>query len=160
MPGSLHAIFQFGNLGVVAPWLDLTSKLSVKQSFSLLTAKGRIGMFQKTESEYDRFQGIVDEFARIDCASTEDVSTFVERYPKLPLPPDTLFHIEDDGNSVDIDFLLITAGVNCYHVLQRVQTQHHSRFRHQQCHSLTSPWHLDWKMWSWLEHSTRYLQLT
>ena len=54
-----NAAIQYGNLAVVAPWLDLTMELRVPECFGLIEARGRLGVYTRSSSHSElQFRGV------------------------------------------------------------------------------------------------------
>ncbi|KAL9117970.1 MAG: hypothetical protein Q9187_005489 [Circinaria calcarea] len=126
--GQAIAALQYGNLAVVAPWLDLSTTLTIEGSFGLIEGKGRLGVHQHNGTDHQRYHSFEDNYAVIGTEVTENNSSYVERHPKPSLPPGVPLSIIEDNCTVTSDYLLVGAGSNYYRILLRIQTQNHSRF--------------------------------
>ena len=127
--GTTYAAIQYGNLSVIASWLDLTKELNTKQSFALITGKGTIGVARSRDDVQGtmQFQGIEETFAIIQTEHTEDTSSYINHFPKEELAQGSTLVLPEDHSSVNCDLLLVPAAENAYRFLFRVRSENHSR---------------------------------
>ncbi|RYP91348.1 hypothetical protein DL770_002488 [Monosporascus sp. CRB-9-2] len=118
---------QFGDLAVIAPWLDLAVPISVKGCFGMVVARGQIGIIVKGLDGSTQFQPVEAETAVVQTLQTEEISDFVERFPKQQEPPDSETTIPTDRAEVSSDYILVADGPSLYKLLMRVSSGTHSR---------------------------------
>jgi hypothetical protein len=127
--GTSFAAFQYGNLAVQAPWLDMNRKLESKGLFEMFGLRGRLGVLaQAYASEDYQFRGIEENFAVIETEDTEDTNIFNSRYKKKFVTPEDWSKAKDtDTSDVSSDVILISTGETHYRLLLRVKTSLHWR---------------------------------
>ena len=127
--GTTYAAIQYGNLSVIAPWLDVNVKLKTQQCFALIQGKGTIGMVRHRDNEEGtlQFQGIEETFAIIQTERTEDTTSFVDRFPKEARASGSPFAFAKDRSSVTCDLSLVATAENSYRFVFRVRSSSHCR---------------------------------
>jgi hypothetical protein len=125
--GTTFAAIQYGNLAVIAPWLDLSQQLVVEGCFHLIQAKGRVGVTTYDNQKREQFRTVEDDYAVIQTEKTEDTRSLLTKYPRGLLAPGTEITLDDDGTTPEVDFILVPVGDSVYRLLMRVQTQSYSR---------------------------------
>ncbi|RYO99903.1 hypothetical protein DL763_001186 [Monosporascus cannonballus] len=118
---------QFGDLAVIAPWLDLAVPITAKGSFGMVVARGQIGVIVKGFDGSSQFQPVEAETAVVQTLKTEEISDFVERFPKQQEPPDSEITIPTDRSGISSDYILVADGPSLYKLLMRVSSGTHSR---------------------------------
>lgn len=118
---------QFGDLAVIAPWLDLAIPISTKGCFGIVVTRGRIGVIVERFDGSCQFQPVEAETAVVQTLETEETSDFVERFPKQQEPPDSKISIPTDHSEVSSDYILVSDGPSLYKLLMRVSSGTHSR---------------------------------
>ncbi|KAI9691931.1 MAG: hypothetical protein M1822_008004 [Bathelium mastoideum] len=125
---STDAAIQYGNLSVIAAWLDLNKMLKLQHCFGLIQGKGTIAVLKGSEDESAmRIQSVEETFAIIQTGQTEDISSYTDRYEKQCLPKGSLASLDKDQAKIKCDMILVAAGSNVYRFLLRVISQNHSR---------------------------------
>ena len=81
---STYAAIQYGNLSVVAPWLDLSSQLRVRRCFRLIPGKGAIGVVHHIKDSQSLFQlqGIDEVFAIIRRHETARTTSYTSQFKR------------------------------------------------------------------------------
>lgn len=127
--GTTYGAIQYGNLSVIAPWLDLTAELKIQHCFGLIQGKGTIGVIRTRDIDQDSFQfrGVEETFAIIQTEHTEDTSNYVDRYKMEALPSGSNAHLMNDKADVACDMFLVSAAESTYRFLFRVRSDSHSR---------------------------------
>ena len=127
--GSHYVAIQYGNLSVIAPWLDQTTEMKMQHLFGLIQGKGTIGVVRNFLGQEDtfRFQGKEDTIAIVEIQRTEDTNSFTSRFQKGRQSMGSTLVLEDDRSEVDYDMILASTAENKYRLLFRVRSEHHSR---------------------------------
>lgn len=125
--GTTYAAIQYGNLAVVAPWVDLSQQLMVEGCFRLTPAKGRVGITTYDSEDREQFRSVEEEFAIIQTGATGDTRSLSREYPKESILPRAEITLDDDHTIPDVDFILVSVAESVYRLLMRVQTQNYSR---------------------------------
>ncbi|KAF2259089.1 hypothetical protein CC78DRAFT_593012 [Lojkania enalia] len=118
---------QYGDLAVIAPWLDLAVPISMKGCFGITVARGRIGVIVRGFDGSGHFQAVEAEVAVVQTLPTEETSEFTERFPKLHEQPGDETMIPTDHSEVNSDYILVADGPSLYKMLMRVSSGSHSR---------------------------------
>jgi hypothetical protein len=118
---------QFGDLAVIAPWLDLAVPISKKGCFGMVAAKGQIGVIVKGLDGTSHFQPVEAKTAIVQTLQTEETSDFIERFPKQGETPNCEISIPTDHSEVSSDYILVAEGQSVYKLLMRVSSGNHSR---------------------------------
>ncbi|KAF2837767.1 hypothetical protein M501DRAFT_1017548 [Patellaria atrata CBS 101060] len=122
---------QYGNLAVVAPWLDIAQPHDIQGSFAFVTANGKLSVVTNPSGSNPRSCGIQEEFAIIETQKTEEVTEYTSSYSRF------MKHfsrrgeevsIETDDSTLTSDVILVPSGGYHYKLLLRVLCPSHSRF--------------------------------
>lgn len=115
------AAIQYGNLSVIATWLDWDKMLKVEQCFGLFQGKGTIAVLGGREDESTMWVSSVEEpFAIIQTSRTEDIASYTDRHEKQCLPKGSLTSLDNDSAKIKCDMILVAAGGSAYRFLLRV----------------------------------------
>ncbi|KAE9369827.1 hypothetical protein N431DRAFT_511667 [Stipitochalara longipes BDJ] len=98
--GTTFAVIQYGNLAVIAPWVDLSQQLVVEGAFASGPRKGVL-------------------VSPLMIAKTESNSGLLKTRTEIVL--------DDDSSEAAVDFILVPVGESVYRLLMRVQSQNYSR---------------------------------
>ena len=93
-----HAALQFGNLAVMASWLDVTSKQDVRHCFQYNRAEGVLGVLHQ-EGNKKQYYGIQDRFAVLQMEDTENTSSYSQRFSKVTEPLTGNLRVDLDDSS-------------------------------------------------------------
>jgi hypothetical protein len=119
--GTAYVAIQYGNLAVLAPWLDLTSELNVKHCFRFNRAEGKIGVLRDSEGS-QQFRGIPEKFAIVQAEHTEDTSSYGQRFQKWTEPLTGTLAIAEDDSSFHEEVMLVSADQDVYRVFIRIRS--------------------------------------
>ncbi|KAI1376626.1 hypothetical protein F4677DRAFT_419081 [Hypoxylon crocopeplum] len=125
--GTSFAAIQYGNLATVAPWLDLTQELTVKECFGLTASKGRLGVITKSSNQHVQFRSVEENLAVIETENTEETTSFSYRNMKAASLIDSHFYVETDESTTESDVILCQIDDKFYRLLLRIETDTHWR---------------------------------
>jgi len=115
------AAIQYGNMAVVAPWLDITREQGIANSFRFNRAYGTLGV-QKQFGERYHFRGITEKFAIVQAEHAEDTSSFNRRFSKWPEPSKGVIAVSDDDSTFTTEVMLVHGSEELYRLLLRVRS--------------------------------------
>jgi hypothetical protein len=123
--GPTVVAIQHGNLAVVAPWLDLSLPLTIRNCFSFKIIEGRLGLIKNNGSYFQSLQG---DTAIIETRHSEDVQSFSCKFPLRPEAVGSKVSLCRDNSQVSNDLMIEPYGPNRYVLLMRISSDTHSRF--------------------------------
>ncbi|KAH7377498.1 hypothetical protein BKA64DRAFT_648977 [Cadophora sp. MPI-SDFR-AT-0126] len=123
-PDATVVAVQYGNLAVVAPWLDISQRLEINRCFGFKIIQGRLGVITNDDS---RFQSLQGEAVVIETHQSDDVQSYTDRFPFEAEEAGSQVAIGLDASSVKSDSLLVPAASTRYKLLMRVTSNSHSR---------------------------------
>jgi hypothetical protein len=118
---------QHGDLAVVAPWLDITQRLSSRRCFCFTVVEGRLGLPIEETPSGPVLQELARDVAVIETQHTEDVSDYANRNKTRQHPPNNILEILDDSAESFCDYVLVSVNQTRYKLLMRVSSHSHSR---------------------------------
>jgi hypothetical protein len=118
---------QYGNLVVIAPWLDISKPLNVKRCFGFKVVTGRVGILNDEGSPQAQLQSLEGETAVIETQHTEDTQNFADKYVKQAEEVGSRVEILPETSIPISDYILASAGPGRYKLLMRVTSENHSR---------------------------------
>jgi hypothetical protein len=116
---------QYGNLAVVAPWLDISQPLGIKNCFGFQIVQGRLGVPAEDGSHFQSLQG---NSAVIKTQHTDDVQNYAEKFPQAAEQAGSQVQIQPDVCEIRSAYIIVPSGENTYRLLMRVISGSHSRF--------------------------------
>jgi hypothetical protein len=119
--GTAFAAIQYGNLSVVAPWLDLTKAQDVQRCFRFKIAQGQLGVMRESNGA-QQFRGIPERFAIVQAEHTEDTSNFSQRFEKWSEPLTGSLVVRDDDSTFESEVTLVTADDDVYRLWIRIRS--------------------------------------
>lgn len=121
------AAVQYGNMAVVAHWIDLTRKQQIRGCLRLIGVEGRLGQRVPASDTKGHpsfvFKGIEEEYAEVWTEMTERVSTEVARQRV----PETADAVRLDRSRVKSDTLLVQVDDGTYSLITRIISERHRR---------------------------------
>jgi hypothetical protein len=118
---------QYGDLAVVAPWLNISRPISIRGCFRFSVAEGRPGPVPDELPEHPIVQEVAKDIAVIESQHTEDVRDYIERYQKQSEAVGAEVAVSDDNSDVHCDYVLVSVDTTWYRLLMRVSSISHSR---------------------------------
>ncbi|KAH8666782.1 hypothetical protein BX600DRAFT_281404 [Xylariales sp. PMI_506] len=118
---------QYGSLSVVAPWLDITQRLSCRGCFRFQVVQGRIALQSGEVNGQPVLRGLPGDMCVVETQQTEDVFDFRESDPLTPLKAGARVRVEVDTSPETCDWVLVSADQTLHKLLMRVQSGQHSR---------------------------------
>jgi hypothetical protein len=118
---SSFAAVQYGNMAVVAPWLDINMEQRIANSFRFNRAYGKLGI-QRGMKEQHHFRGIMEKFAIVQAEHAEDTSSFNQRFDKWPEPCNGSIKVSDDDSTFTSEVMLVPASEELYRLLLRIRS--------------------------------------
>ena len=132
---SPYAAIQYGNLAVIAPWLNLSRPMVMEQCFKAIFTAGRIATLTQRRGSESNFQEIGEDFAVIQPLPTESTSSHVRNSKKLAIVAGTNIAEDIDDSEVRIDMMLVADQQDKYRFFVRAYSNSHSRVV-DPCHAL------------------------
>ena len=130
LQGKTCAAVQYGNLSVLAPWLNLKAKLELQHCFTLIYQTGTINVSRRVKSQEDTFhlQGMNQTFAVVQTQETDLTTSHTFSSPERTLifEGDNLV-LENDQSDTECELLLVSTQQHAYRMLFKVRSEHHSR---------------------------------
>ena len=122
---STTAAVQYGDLAVIAPWLDLNKELRIDGCFHLTEVKGRLSILTPVSTCEMYCREIAENYALIRTERTELI-------PERPLSHDLLrpcspMPVSDDKSPLEVDWILAQVQDSEYSLMMRVKSADHSR---------------------------------
>ncbi|KIM98378.1 hypothetical protein OIDMADRAFT_31181 [Oidiodendron maius Zn] len=117
---------QYGNMAVVAPWIDLTKKLHIRGCFRLIETEGKLGIPRPMGKDQWVFKGIEEDYALVWTEMTEPAARGAYHLDTEE-PPGTADAGERDTSRAESDNMLIQREDNLYSLLTRIRADNHSR---------------------------------
>jgi hypothetical protein len=126
--GAAIVAVQYGNLAVVAPWLDISKPIRTRNCFRFSIAEGRLCLASDEWSQGPvAIQEVTRDIAVVETQHTEDVRDYINRYEKQSEAPGTQIAVSDDTSDEHCDYVLVSVDENRYKLLMRVSSNTHSR---------------------------------
>jgi hypothetical protein len=116
--GSAYAAMQYGNLALIAPWVDFFTKHALRHSFRMKYVVGRI-VVRRGPASRPYYRGVFETFAVVKAAHTEDVSGYGRKFEKWPEPPGKL-NLTDDHSDCESETMLLSVHAGIYQLMLRM----------------------------------------
>lgn len=122
---STTAAVQYGDLAVIAPWLDLNKELRIDGCFHLTDIQGRLSILTPGSTSETYSRRIAENYALIRTERTELI-------PERPLPHDLLapgspMPVSGDKSPLEVDWILAQIQDSEYSLMMRVKSADYSR---------------------------------
>jgi hypothetical protein len=116
---------QHGNLAVVAPWIDLSLPMCVRNCFSFKIIEGRLGLIAKDGSFVQSLHG---DTAIVETRHSENVQSYSTKFPLQPEAVGSQVSLYQDNSQAKSSMLIEPYVSNRYILLLRISSTTHSRF--------------------------------
>lgn len=121
------AAVQYGDLAVIAPWLDIARELKIERSFRLAETRGKLSIARASSQDEWQYRAISENYAIIETERTESTSSQRSKASLKTIRPDAEFEIPPDESLAETDWILIQADESQYRIMMRVRSSNHSR---------------------------------
>jgi hypothetical protein len=119
--GIAYAAIQYGNLAVIASWLDMTAEHKMLRCFRFIPAEGKIGALRNVQGQ-QQFSGIMENFAIVQTEQTEDTSSYSQRLGKWTEPLTGSKNVGMDDSTFEEEVMLVSAADNMYRIFLRMRS--------------------------------------
>ena len=124
---SIVVAIQYGDLAVVAPWLDISQPITIRKSFQFTIAEGRLGLMGDEGSDSLSFQSLGRDVAVIETQHTEVVSDDTDQLLPHTTGSNAQLELLDDRSEPLCDYILVSVHETKYKLLMRISSNAHSR---------------------------------
>ena len=128
--GQTCAAVQYGNLSVLAPWLNLKAKQRLQHCFTLIHQTGTINVSRRVHGQEDTFrlQGMNETFAVVQIHETEVTTSYAfSSQGRTHLCKGDSLELEYDQSNTECELLLVSTQQHTYRMLFKVRSERHSR---------------------------------
>ena len=118
---------QYGDLAVLAPWLDLAKALRVQRCFCLTETRGKLSVTETNPQAKWRNRIITENYAVIQTEMTGSPSSKTNGMCPEPTTVDAQVEVLPDDSTMELDWILLQAEESQYRIMMRVRSGSHSR---------------------------------